>query len=34
VNNFFFIGWAWALFDDSRQGWHDKIAETYVVKAE
>jgi uncharacterized RDD family membrane protein YckC len=34
VNNFFFIGWAWALFDDKRQGWHDKIAETYVVKAE
>jgi uncharacterized RDD family membrane protein YckC len=34
VNNFFFIGWAWALFDDNRQGWHDKIAETYVVKSE
>jgi uncharacterized RDD family membrane protein YckC len=34
VNNFFFIGWAWAFFDDNRQGWHDKIAATYVVKAE
>jgi uncharacterized RDD family membrane protein YckC len=34
VNNFFFIGWVWALFDDNRQGWHDKITETYVVKAE
>jgi uncharacterized RDD family membrane protein YckC len=34
MNNFFFIGWVWALFDDNRQGWHDKIAETYVVKAE
>jgi uncharacterized RDD family membrane protein YckC len=34
VNNIFFIGWAWAFFDSNRQGWHDKIAETYVVKAE
>ena len=34
VNNIFFIGWAWAFFDDNRQGWHDKIAETYVIKSE
>lgn len=26
------IGWIWALFDSNRQGWHDKIASTYVVK--
>ncbi|MCL4247995.1 MAG: RDD family protein [Anaerolineae bacterium] len=32
VNAFFFIGWLWALFDESRQGWHDKLASTYVVK--
>jgi len=27
----FFIGFAWVLVDDHRQGWHDKIAGTYVV---
>lgn len=27
------LGFIWALFDDNRQGWHDKIAKTYVVKA-
>ena len=27
------IGWLWALFDPDRQGWHDKLAKTYVVKA-
>jgi uncharacterized RDD family membrane protein YckC len=26
-----FLGFAWILFDDQRQGWHDKIAGTYVV---
>lgn len=26
------LGWVWALFDDSRQGLHDKLANTYVVK--
>jgi uncharacterized RDD family membrane protein YckC len=26
-----FIGFAWILIDDRRQGWHDKIAGTYVV---
>jgi uncharacterized RDD family membrane protein YckC len=27
------IGWLWALFDPNRQGWHDKLAKTYVIKA-
>jgi uncharacterized RDD family membrane protein YckC len=27
------IGWIWAAFDKNKQGWHDKIAGTYVVKA-
>ena len=28
------LGWIWALMDNKNQGWHDKIAGTYVVKAE
>lgn len=28
-----FIGLIWAAFDGQGQGWHDKIANTYVVKA-
>lgn len=28
------LGWLWAFFDPQNQGWHDKIAQTYVVKAE
>lgn len=27
------IGVIWAAFDAQKQGWHDKIAGTYVVKA-
>jgi uncharacterized RDD family membrane protein YckC len=27
------IGWLWALIDSDKQGWHDKLARTYVVKA-
>lgn len=27
-----FIGVLWVLFDAQKQGWHDKIAGTYVVK--
>ena len=27
------IGLIWAAFDAQKQGWHDKIAGTYVVKA-
>jgi uncharacterized RDD family membrane protein YckC len=26
------IGWLWAAWDPNKQGWHDKIAGTYVVK--
>jgi uncharacterized RDD family membrane protein YckC len=28
-----FLGVIWAAFDAQKQGWHDKIASTYVVKA-
>jgi uncharacterized RDD family membrane protein YckC len=28
-----FIGLIWVAFDANKQGWHDKIASTYVVKA-
>lgn len=27
------LGYIWALFDSNHQAWHDKIANTYVVKA-
>jgi uncharacterized RDD family membrane protein YckC len=26
-----FLGFVWILFDNRRQGWHDKIARTYVI---
>ncbi|MFN8448204.1 MAG: RDD family protein [Anaerolineae bacterium] len=29
----FMLGWIWAMFDGKSQGWHDKLAGTYVVKA-
>jgi uncharacterized RDD family membrane protein YckC len=28
------IGFLWAIFDANNQGWHDKMANTYVVTAE
>ncbi len=28
-----FIGVIWVAFDQNKQGWHDKIANTYVVRA-
>ncbi len=28
---FLFLGFVWALFDRRRQGWHDKIAGTFVL---
>jgi uncharacterized RDD family membrane protein YckC len=28
-----FLGFIWILIDKDKQGWHDKIAGTYVVKA-
>ncbi len=27
-----FLGYLWILVDKKKQGWHDKIARTYVVK--
>lgn len=27
----FFLGFVWIGFDSKRQGWHDKLADTYVV---
>jgi uncharacterized RDD family membrane protein YckC len=33
INSFVFgLGWLWAMWDDKSQGWHDKMANTYVVK--
>jgi len=29
---FFFVGYIWIAADSRRQGWHDKIAETYVIR--
>ncbi len=29
---FIFLGYIWILFDGQRQGWHDKISSTYVVR--
>ena len=28
----FGLGYLWILIDKDKQGWHDKIADTYVVK--
>ena len=28
----FLLGFLWILFDRERQGWHDKLANTYVVQ--
>ena len=33
VSSIFYLGYIWILFDGKRQGWHDKIAGTIVVKA-
>jgi len=34
INSIVFgIGWFWAIWDKDKQGWHDKLAGTYVVKA-
>ncbi|MFH0811361.1 MAG: RDD family protein [Pseudomonadota bacterium] len=27
-----YLGFLWIAFDRNRQGWHDKIAKTYVIK--
>lgn len=31
VSLILFLGYIWILVDDRRQGWHDKIASTFVV---
>ena len=28
------LGWLWAFFDKDHQGWHDKVAKTYVVNVQ
>jgi uncharacterized RDD family membrane protein YckC len=34
INSFvLMIGWLWAFWDADRQGWHDKIAGTVVIRA-
>jgi uncharacterized RDD family membrane protein YckC len=34
INTFLlFLGWLWAIVDSEKQGLHDKLAGTYVVKA-
>lgn len=34
ISGFFFgLGYLWAFWDPNRQTWHDKIVNTYVVKA-
>lgn len=30
----FGLGYIWVIFDDKKQGWHDKIAKTYVINTE
>lgn len=29
---FLMLGWLWAIVDDNRQGFHDKLARTYVIR--
>ncbi|HUE75473.1 MAG TPA: RDD family protein [Chloroflexota bacterium] len=28
----FGLGYLWVIWDPNKQGWHDKIAGTYVIK--
>jgi uncharacterized RDD family membrane protein YckC len=32
VSSIFYLGFLWAAWDKQKQGWHDKIAGTYVIK--
>jgi uncharacterized RDD family membrane protein YckC len=34
ISGIIVIGLLWALWDEQRQGWHDKVASTVVVRAE
>lgn len=27
------LGFLWIIWDEQKQGWHDKIAGTYVIRA-
>ena len=29
-----YLGFLWIIWDERKQGWHDKIAKTYVVRVE
>jgi uncharacterized RDD family membrane protein YckC len=29
-----YLGFLWIIWDQRKQGWHDKIANTYVVRVE
>ena len=33
LSSILFLGYLWVLVDDRRQGWHDKLAGTYVIYA-
>jgi len=30
----FMLGFIWVIFDPKKQGWHDKLAHTYVIEAQ
>ena len=32
LSAFLLLGYVWVLFDKHHQGWHDKLAQTYVVR--
>ncbi|MBU2591307.1 MAG: RDD family protein [Nitrospinota bacterium] len=32
ISSVFFIGFIWASFDEKKQGWHDRLATSYVVR--
>lgn len=32
VSGIFYLGFIWILFDEKRQGWHDKLAGTVVIE--
>lgn len=34
INFMLVLPWLWAVIDSENQGWHDKIAKTYVIKTE
>jgi uncharacterized RDD family membrane protein YckC len=32
ISAIFYLGFIWILFDEKRQGWHDKLASTVVIE--